>query len=570
MTLMVLPLCIKLYLTDMKKYVLRLYALLLLPLLFSCIEDKSLYDYKKTNEVSFKTVLEGFSFTAGEEVEIVAPIVFSEAYEDETKIDEDFEILWYLGEECIGSGYRIRYTFEKTGGFALILKAVNRTTGETYLSGSYNLESKSAVGWGWMVLSRDEENNSCLSVIAPLNHHVFSSLESSIEGGLGKNPESLHYYYVLGSISGSYISGLPKVLVSQQSGNVTLDGNTLQKDKWLKDEFETGVEPETEMKITSFAWKQSYYLLFSGEGNVYLRCMPHSSKYTEIPYYGSYSSMPCSFDGGLKIGTVATFDNVTYWTADEDKVLIYDEGGCRFLAFVSGGYGDDYANYSPKIVYFSYYDSEMEIDPSVPKVNAFPSGTKCLGMGAYENVLTGEYGGLTFYPEYVALMDYGGAGSYYVYRFAVNPMGDKSHTIISNAHLPFSGSNLLTGDSLVKMSANFEKNPYFYFTDGDKALYVYSMEAGTHKLLYEASARITQICSSPLDCPFSKYGANSTEPNYRLALAQEGGLISFVDVGKEKMVRLFEGFPVDAEIASLSGFGEIKSVVWATNYEGEY
>jgi len=36
------------------------------------------------------------------------------------------------------------------------------------------------------------------------------------------------------------------------------------------------------------------------------------------------------------------------------------------------------------------------------------------------------------------------------------------------------------------------------------------------------------------------------------------------------MVRLFEGFSADVKIDELSGFGDIKSVVWATNYEGEY
>ena len=79
MTVMAQLLCIKQYLTEnMKHYNILICTLLFFPLLLSCIEDKSQYDYKKTNEVSFKTVLEGFSFTAGEEVEIVAPIVLSE------------------------------------------------------------------------------------------------------------------------------------------------------------------------------------------------------------------------------------------------------------------------------------------------------------------------------------------------------------------------------------------------------------------------------------------------------------------------------------------------------------
>ena len=120
------------------------------------------------------------------------------------------------------------------------------------------------------------------------------------------------------------------------------------------------------------------------------------------------------------------------------------------------------------------------------------------------------------------------------------------------------------------MSTNFAKNPYFYFTDGDRNLYVYSMDAREHKLLYTASSRITGICPSPVDCPFSNYGANSKVPNFRLALAQEGGKIGIVDVSSSKMVRLFEGFSADVKIDELSGFGDIKSVVWATNYEGEY
>ena len=537
----------------------------------SCIEDKSRYDYMKTNTVTFKTMLEGFTFTTGEEAEVTAPVEFSEPYEDESGIDGDFEINWYVGEELIATGYRIRYTFEKSGGFALIFKVVNRATGETYISGSYSVESKSQVGWGWMVLSADSENNSCISVISPVTDKVYSHLENSIEGGLGTDPRSLHYYYVLGSIEGSYISGLAKVIVNQGSGTVTLDGRDLRKDKLMKDEFENGSEPEENFGMAGFAWKKNYYLIFTQAGNVYLRCMQNTGSMTSVPYYGTYSSMPYAFDGDVKIGAVATFQNVTYWAANEDKVLVYDEKNSRFLAFVQGTYGSLYEDYCPKVVYFSYYDSETEFDPSVPKVNAMGAGTKCLGLGSYEEVYTEPtYGGLTFYPHYVALVDYGGTGNYYVYEFTVNPMDYKRHTVTANAHTAFSGADILAEGSVVKMSANFRKNPYFYFTDGGNRLYVYSMDAKSHRLLYEASSKITSICSSPTDCPFSNYGANQSTPNFRLALAQEDGKISIVDVSQSKMVSLFEGFSPKVLIDELSGFGDIKSIVWATNYEGEY
>lgn len=546
-------------------------SLLAALLVTSCMADKGSYDYAETNEVSFQTVLEGFTFTSGEDVEIIAPVVFSEPLESEAAIDGAFEISWYIGEECVGTGYRLKYNFSKSGGYSLILKVKNRTTGETWISGTYPIDAKSAVGWGWMVLSADADGNSCLSVISPITGHVYPSLEKDIEGGLGTGPKSLSYYYVLGSIAGSYVSGLPKVIVNQSSGSVTLDGNTLQKDKWLRDEFETGTEPEADFTIAAFAWKQSYYLLISGEGNVYLRCMPITGGYTEIPYYGTYSSMPYAFDREIRIGAAAPFHNATYWTADEDNVLIYDELGARFIAFVKGGYGTDYDSYSPKPVYISYYDASAEIDPSVPRVDNLPSGTKCLGLGAYEEVYTDpETKALDFYPNYVALLDYGGSGDFHVYEFTVNPLGSRNHAVTANVHTLFSGASLLTPDSVVLMSSNFRKNPYFYFTDGGRNLYVYSMEAKTHKLLYTASSRIKTICNSPVDCPFSNYGGSSKTPNFRLALGQEDGKITIVDVASSKMVRLFEGFSPDVKIDELSGFGDIRSIVWATNYEGEY
>ena len=55
-----------------------------------------------------------------------------------------------------------------------------------------------------------------------------------------------------------------------------------------------------------------------------------------------------------------------------------------------------------------------------------------------------------------------------------------------------------------------------------------------------------------------------------MAVGQEDGKIAIVDVDKSKMVKVFEGAAPNLEIKVLSGFGDIKDIVWATNYEGEY
>lgn len=543
--------------------------LLCLVMCVSCIEDKSRYDYRTANEITWLSVLEGFSFTSGEMAEIVAPLEFSEPFENEADIDEAFEIGWYLDGELFATGYRIKYSFEKIGGFSLVLKAVNKATGETYISDKYVLESKSSFGWGWLVLSEREEGASSLSVISPLNMNAAHRLEGLVDGELGKGPKSLWYYYVLGSIPGSYISGLPKIVVNQASGTVTLDGTTLQKDMWMRDEFEAGTEPEDDFTMTGFAWKGSYYLIQTAEGKVYMRCMPKSN--TDIPYYGSYSSMPYSFESGADITCFQGFQNVTYWTSSEDMALMYDSLNSRFLAFCSGGYGSSYEAYSPKVIYFSYYDSDTAFDPSVRRVDDMGEGTRCLAAGAYEKVATDPSSyGVDFYPSYVALVDMFGSGDHYVYGFTVNPIGTSNHVITENTQVPFSGSSLLTPSSVVRMSSNFEKYPYFFFTDGDRKLYIYSMAAGGHALAYTAPARITHLCQSPVVCEFNKYGGNSTEPNGRLAVALENGSVEILDVQDSKMVRLFEGLAPDLHMKSISGFGDIKDLVWATNYEGEY
>jgi hypothetical protein len=320
--------------------------------------------------------------------------------------------------------------------------------------------------------------------------------------------------------------------------------------------------------MSAYAWKEKFYLIFTPEGNVYMKCMSH--EFSGIPYYGTYSSTPYTFDGGAKITCVNTFKNVTYNVPNEDIVMMFDEQNARFLAFAQGSYGDAYEDYSPKVVYLNFYDQEGEFQAGVPKVDNLGIGTKCLAIGAYEVSGTTAGGGYHIYPKYVTLLDLGGTGNYQLYRFSVSPMNENNHVITENTMVPFTGASILTKDSKILMSTDFEKNPFFYFTDGGKKLYVYSMEAGTHALAYEASSKITGLSSSSLACPFSEYGANSTAANFRLALTQEGGTVSVLDVAEAKMVKLFEGQQPDLLLKSISGFGDVKDIEWVTNYEGEF
>ena len=66
------------------------------------------------------------------------------------------------------------------------------------------------------------------------------------------------------------------------------------------------------------------------------------------------------------------------------------------------------------------------------------------------------------------------------------------------------------------------------------------------------------------------YGGNSEAVNWRMAVVQEGGYVDIIDVATGKIIKVFEGSAPDLGIKKLSGFGDVKDIIWATNYDGEY
>jgi len=539
----------------------------------SCIEDKSNYNYIKTIKVTFVDQIQGYTFIAGETVDLVAPVTFSEQI-DEQDIDKLFDITWWMDGEKIAEGHKITHTFMTPGGFSLVVKVINRETGETYLSETMRSTTKNAVSWGWIALSERDDNSSSLSFMHPVSFNTIHNLESDIPGGLGTGPKGLEYYFVDGSIPSSYISGLAKLIVNQSSGTITLDGASLQKDRSLADEFQNGSEPEEDLTITGYAWKETFYLIASEKGNLYMKYL--SSEYSHIPYYGTYSNMPYPFEGGARIGCFQGFQNVSRFVRNETLAIMYDELNGRFLAFTPGNWYDS-SNpdpYKPVLIEFQHYDETQTFDPSVPKVNDMGINTKCHAIGAYESetyIYTDEETGEQVSQGcsvYAAVIDLGGNGDFYLYRFDVSPLSYRDHTIVGNSIRPIDGP--MNSGSIIKMSSDFSRNPYFYYTDGNNKLYAYSMELNSSKLIYEASAKIVAVASSPLDCEFASYGGNSTVPNWRLAVGQSDGNISILDVKTKTMTDVFDNIPADLVLKTVGGFGDIKDIVWATNYTAEF
>lgn len=547
----------------MKVLIKYYFILLLLIVLTGCYYDLGSYNYKNTPQVDFEDVTTvTYSFLAGETFEIDAPIRLSSTTDD---IENQFIIEWYLDKRLIYTGIHLKYRIEDAGAYGLIIKVRNRETGEIFLQDRpLTIKIKNKFEWGWMILSDTGDGKSSLSFITP-DLKAFNKIEKGIEGGLGEGPRQLLYYYVLGSIPGSYVSGLPKIIVNQSSGTVTLDGNTLQKDMWLADEFENAKEPDN-LIIKDFGFKIKYYAIFSNDGKVYIRGVGYDNH--SIPYYGKYSSSPYEFEGGAHISCVSTFHNNTFHCFNEKNCMLYDSLHNRYICITDSGYP---VPYFPDIVYLRTYDQNLQVPSSVLKVDNMGEGTRCLAIGAYENVdIEGQYHALVMWANYISLIDINGTGNYQIHEFSVNKMSGKSHLITATDQYSFSGAALINDNSIIRMSSNFSKNPYFYFTDGDKKLYAYNMKLRRHILIYEASDRITGLSCSPIVSEFSEYGGHSTDANFKMAVAQKNGRISIIDIHKSLLDNILNGIISNTHIKSFDGFGNIKDIVWCTNYEGEY
>ena len=94
----------------------------------SCVEDLSKYEYKEINEVTFLSLMDGFSVISGEDVEMTAPVKFSKPFENEEDIDKNFDVIWYVDADSVATGYRIKHTFSKVGGFSINFKVVDKNT----------------------------------------------------------------------------------------------------------------------------------------------------------------------------------------------------------------------------------------------------------------------------------------------------------------------------------------------------------------------------------------------------------------------------------------------------------
>ena len=191
---------------------------------------------------------------------------------------------------------------------------------------------------------------------------------------------------------------------------------------WLAHEFENRKEPEG-LKIMDFAFKEEYYVICSEQGEVYIRAVGTDNK--AIPYYGKYGAMPYEFEevAVSPVSHRSTTSLIGVPTKNVVSCMMSKMPVLSALHIIRSGEQFILLPSSTS----KHTIGDLEVPSGVLRVNNMGAGTRCLAIGAYEKKDVASNGGLTFWSNYVSLIDVQGTGNYDLHEFAVKDMDNNSH-----------------------------------------------------------------------------------------------------------------------------------------------
>ena len=288
-----------------------------LMLLGACYEDKGHYDYDTPNDVKvdWGSVWNPTAYV-GEEFRLQPEKLTWTRPQDST----NFKFWWELTNKLdangnvivLGTGRELVFTPTEAVRTLVQLCAQDTTNGIiTQLGFAFNV--KSPYEKGWMILS-DENGQSVLSYIRPEykkeneeEKRVYVPYLDFFKGRqtLGTGPVKLRTLYNSSSL----------LLVIQESGAVWLNGNSLDKEVFLKDEFVgSGV---TGLKVKDFAQRNYAGLVLDESGKIYTRVTSNGSS---TPFYSTeFVNFPSEYEGEvIEIDRLLQVESTQY-TAMYDK-----------------------------------------------------------------------------------------------------------------------------------------------------------------------------------------------------------------------------------------------------------
>ncbi|MDR1414318.1 MAG: hypothetical protein LBI96_00775 [Odoribacteraceae bacterium] len=399
-----------------------------------CYEDKGHYDYVEINEVTIGGLPSQTTITLVDTARFFPELTFANPADT-----AGFTFLWRENSHDISTELNLAYVPTYINNNITLELYVKDRHGIAYRA-TTSVRVDSPYKYGFALLA-EKEGKTAFHFLGRSNEtgRYTPYLDMFAADPLGAGPLAL---------ATSTVNSLDEIIIFQQSGSLSLNGQNLERAVLLSDEFSGGAYPAG-VNIISGYYNMGVDALLGDDGNLYVRVNPvsgvlHATYFMNMPHYFARP--------GTRVGRIIPTHPYTFslWT--------HDEGNNRLLAITSETY--------PGNNNIATMGAELTINEG-----AAPAGfTSVNNMGADRLVYAADHRALntqniTNLRNILKKTD----GSYEVQSFTVSRSG-LNLTMSAWIQQPFAGNGLVTDNTPYALRSD---GKYIFFAVGGK---LYSVE----------------------------------------------------------------------------------------------
>lgn len=492
---------------------------LLIPLVYSCFDDKGNYNYTELNKITVENITYNNNINYGDPLDITPKLKFAL---DSTNVELKYE--WIINEIVVDSTPELHIESFKyyTGGRRCYFRVQDVATGMKYVEQFY-VSVSGTYQFGWLILSEKDQKSSLTYVREQKKEDKDGNIEiiygyetdvyKKVNGqDLGSGPIQLLEHWTTGG------RDVGEILVLQKSGSVDLEGNTMLKAIDTEKEFLNEKYPDNFVPKLALYTNTCGYLV-SEDGKTYSRNNADPAAF----HSGRFMRNPMMFEGK----TLNCTHTIMTSTEASKGVLLFDKqpgGKGRYIAMM------DY-----------YYYAEKSGNPTAISLKDYPEGFSDLNAMDRELIYSSFQNDDNWDDTRIFSILFDKEESkYYIQNFLYEvEYWTGNIKVTPNFEEPFAGSPNITSQSVFALA---RKTPFIYFSGGanNNELYFCNLEKGT--TLCE-KAKITY--TSPIASI-----AVSTLGN-RIGVALENGEFYLLDADALRTDKTLYHIPVDANIGKV-------------------
>ena len=436
--------------------------LLLIPFIWSCLDDKGNYNYRELNKIEFDNISYNYNIYYGDPLDITPKLKFAL---DSVNVNLQYEWRWLDSTIATTPELHIKeFKYYEGQASTFFLRVTDLSTNMIY-SNKFLVSVGGRYQNGWLILG-EKNKKSSLSMVRinktedkEGNVTKIYSLDTDIygkvnEGELGSGPIKLHEHF-----NSEVFSTKGQVLIAQESGSVELDGKDLKKVIETQKEFNGEKYPANfQFKDAAYTYCAGY--LLSTDNKLYHRINENGEAFQT----GRFFTIPKK---DIETGEELNCTHILRTSVGKSKsVLLFeqinkDKGRIIFLS-------DN--QYYPREC--GIQQTNFVLEPTAEHKPDFSPFNNIQKELIYWGWKMKDY----YNTSIVAILKDKISHDYYIYKFAYEMWNGV--TYIPEFEKVFVGNEYITGNSIFKVARNC---PYIFFSGGidNKELYYCEMDEFT-------------------------------------------------------------------------------------------